>query len=134
MSVSSLTFSYFEDTSWYQTDHKKSEFLGFGKFEGCLFLSQRCEVDWPANRGYFCRQATQGCSADRLGKGNCNVFNFGSSLPVEKQRFTTTTQGGKIINKKKNFFWGEIKFFGENSIFLKNELFFFFWRKEKFFI
>ncbi len=103
MSVSGLTLSYFEDTGWYQTDHSKAEYIGFGKSEGCLFLSPRCEIDWPPNRGYFCRQGTQSCSADRLGKGTCNVFNFGSALPPEKQRFTNVNQGEE--KKKKNFFF-----------------------------
>ena len=54
-SLSGLTLSLFEDMGWYEVDHSKSEYYGWGKGQGCDFLEDRCEDSWPnKNSNYWC--------------------------------------------------------------------------------
>jgi len=94
MPVSYLTLSLFADMGWYQVNFSNAEYWGWGKDQGCSWLTGRCENTWNSP-GYFCgTYETFGCSADRLGYGNCYVTLSSSLLPAYYQHFTNTKKGG----------------------------------------
>jgi len=96
MPISVLTLAFLEDMGWYKANFSAAEYWGWGKDQGCSFVSGRCEAVWPNNADYWCTSSTTSprCSADRRGKGVCTVSKYTSALPAYYQHFSDPTRGG----------------------------------------
>jgi leishmanolysin len=94
MPISILTLSLFEDMGWYKVNYQAQEFFGWGKGEGCEWLTGRCETGWVGKHGFFCQESdTVGCSPDRKGKAVCDFSREDSVLPAYYQHFSDPTVG-----------------------------------------
>jgi len=95
MPISILTLALFEDMGWYKANYSAAEYWGWGKDQGCAFVTNRCEEVWPNNPAYWCSapSSTSRCSADRKGKGVCNLAQWTGLTPYY-QHFSDATLGG----------------------------------------
>eukprot|EP00708_Paratrimastix_pyriformis_P002187 GAFH01000928.1.p1 GENE.GAFH01000928.1~~GAFH01000928.1.p1 ORF type:complete len:750 (+),score=134.50 GAFH01000928.1:92-2251(+) len=96
MTISPLTFAYFEATGWYQMDYSKAETtMKWGKGKGCPFVTSTCTA---ANWGsLWCSAMASAqdfaCTYNRLAIGACNLYHYDQSLPSYYQHFTDATLG-----------------------------------------
>jgi hypothetical protein len=97
MPVSYLTLALFEDMGFYTSNYSNAEYWVWGKDQGCGFVEGRCEDTWINRPGYFCSDNTQrGCTANRQGKGTCNVKEYNEKLLSYYRHFSDPKKGGDI--------------------------------------
>ncbi|KAF2075002.1 hypothetical protein CYY_003698 [Polysphondylium violaceum] len=92
--VTNLTLSLLYDTGWYIPNFAFGEEIGWGKNMGCDWMNDCNPSSWN-QLGYFCEKRGQlGCTANRDGKGVCQVKHYSASIPGIYQHFNSTTFGG----------------------------------------
>lgn len=90
---SSMTLALFEDMGWYTVDYSYAQDLKWGLDQGCTFPTDKCS-SWDDR--FFCDGTPkEGCSHDFTAVAQCNVVDYGSSLPSAFQYFSDPAKGGR---------------------------------------
>jgi leishmanolysin len=82
--ISALTLAFLRDTGWYVTNASTAEVMQYGLNAGCSFTVVGGCDSW-SSEGYRCRDNDNGCTADRLAKATCPMYNSPTPLPAYYQ-------------------------------------------------
>lgn len=86
--ISPLTLSLLEDSSWYVANYRASSEIPFGRGAGCQFARGGCLVDDVGvvskhGRGFYCSEIGElGCDSSHSFKAKCDLIDHVSSNNV----------------------------------------------------